>query len=75
MVAALGYDGMKLMLQAVDKVGGDPLKLRTALETTEGFQAVSGTPARPFSASDHECLDPNNVFLGVWKNGRVVKLN
>jgi len=73
-VAALGYDGMKLLLQAIDRVGGDPLKLQKALEATEGFQAVSGTPPKPFSAKDHECLDPENVFLGVWKNGRVVKL-
>jgi branched-chain amino acid transport system substrate-binding protein len=73
-VAALGYDGMKLLLQSIDRVGGDPIKLQKALETTEGFMAVSGTPAKPFSAKDHECLDPENVFLGVWKNGRVVKL-
>ena len=73
-VAALGYDGMKLLLQAIDRVGGDPIKLQKALETTEGFMAVSGTPAKPFSATDHECLDAENVFLGVWKNGRVVKL-
>lgn len=73
-VAALGYDGMKLLLQSIDRVGGDPIKLQKALETTEGFLAVSGTPAKPFSAKDHECLDPENVFLGVWKNGRVVKL-
>jgi branched-chain amino acid transport system substrate-binding protein len=73
-VAALGYDGMKLVLQAVDKVGGDPIKLRSALESTDDFQAISGTPPKPFGPKDHECLDPNNVFLGVWKNGRVVKL-
>ena len=73
-VAALGYDGMKLLLQAIDRVGGDPIKLQKALETTEGFMAVSGTPAKPFSATDHECLDAETVFLGVWKNGRVVKL-
>lgn len=73
-VAALGYDGMKLLLQAVDKVGGDPAKIQKALEETSGFKAVSGTPAAPFSAKDHECLDPENVFLGVWKSGKVVKL-
>jgi branched-chain amino acid transport system substrate-binding protein len=37
-------------------------------------QAISATPARPFSPTDHECLDRENVFLGVWKNGAVVKL-
>jgi branched-chain amino acid transport system substrate-binding protein len=73
-VAALGYDAMRIVLQAVDKVGGDPVKLQKALEETDGFKAVSGTPARPFGPKDHECLDPQNVFLGVWKDGRVVKL-
>jgi branched-chain amino acid transport system substrate-binding protein len=73
-VAALGYDGMKILLQAVDKAGADPIKLQKAIENTGGFLAVSGTPAAPFSPKDHECLDPENVFLGVWRNGRVVRL-
>jgi branched-chain amino acid transport system substrate-binding protein len=73
-VAALGYDGMKILLQAIDKAGADPIKLQKAIENTGGFLAVSGTPAAPFSPKDHECLDPENVFLGVWRNGRVVRL-
>jgi branched-chain amino acid transport system substrate-binding protein len=74
-VAALGYDGMRLLLQAVDMAGGgDRDKLRDALEKIDDFKAVSGTPTKPFSAQDHECLDRGNVFLGVWKSGRVVKL-
>ena len=73
-VAALGYDGMKILLQAIDKAGADPIKLQKAIESTSGFLAVSGTPAAPFSPKDHECLDPENVFLGVWRNGRVVRL-
>lgn len=73
-VAALGYDGMKLLLQAVDKAGADPIKLQKALEEINDFKAVSGTPAKPFGTKDHECLDAENVFLGVWRDGRVVKL-
>lgn len=73
-VAALGYDAMRIVLQAVDKVGGDPIKLQKALEETDSYKAVSGTPPKPFGPKDHECLDPQNVFLGVWKDGRVVKL-
>ena len=73
-VAALGYDGMRILLKAIEKAGADPRRIRDALEKTEGFDAVSGTPAKPFSAKDHECLDPKDVFLGVWRNGRVVKL-
>jgi branched-chain amino acid transport system substrate-binding protein len=73
-VAALGYDGMRLLLQAVDVAGGDRDKIRDALEKIDDFKAVSGTPAKPFGPKDHECLDRNNVFLGVWRNGRVIKL-
>lgn len=74
-VASLGYDGMRLLLQGVDKAGADPAKLRDSWEGMDGFEAVSGTPPKPFGPKDHECLDADNVFLGVWKDGRVVKLN
>lgn len=73
-VAALGYDGMKLLLKAVDVAGADPSKIRDALEGISDFEAVSGTPAKPFGPKDHECLDRDNVFLGVWRDGRVVRL-
>ena len=73
-VAALGYDGMNLLLRAVDSAGSDRAKIRDALERTDGFQAVSGTPTKPFGPKDHECLDADNVFLGVWHGARVVKL-
>jgi hypothetical protein len=73
-VAALGYDGMKLLLKAIDTAGADPTKIRDALEGINDFSAVSGTPVKPFGPKDHECLDPENVFLGVWRDGRVVRL-
>jgi branched-chain amino acid transport system substrate-binding protein len=73
-VVALGYDGARLTLMAADKAGNDPKGIRNALEQIDGFVAVSGTPSKPFSAQDHECLDSNNVFLGVWRNGEVVRL-
>lgn len=75
LLAALGYDTMRLALAAVDRAGSDPEKIRDALETTDGFLAISDIPGKPFSTSDHECLDPGQVFLGVWKNGQVVRLN
>lgn len=73
-VAALGYDSMRLLLQAVDKAGGNPQAIQKALENIDGFKAVSGTPSKPFGPKDHECLDPQDVFLGVWRNGQVVQL-
>lgn len=74
-LAALGYDAGQIVFKAVEKVGkADPAAIRNALETIDGIQAISATPAKPFSATDHECLDREDVFLGVWKNGTVVKL-
>ena len=75
-LAALGYDAGQVVFKAVDQVGkSDPKAIRDALENIDGIQAISATPAKPFSATDHECLDQEHVFLGVWKNGVVNKLN
>ena len=73
-VAALGYDAGQIVFKAVDKAGNDPKAIRDALEAVDGVQAVSATPSRPFSATNHECLNKENIFLGVWKNGEVVRL-
>jgi len=36
-VASLGYDGMKLLLKAIDGAGSDPTKIRDALEGISDF--------------------------------------
>jgi branched-chain amino acid transport system substrate-binding protein len=74
-VAALGYDAGQIVFKAVEQVGkSDPAAIRNAIENIDGIQAVSATPAKPFSANDHECLDKQDVFLGVWRNGEVSRL-
>ncbi|NDD14952.1 MAG: hypothetical protein EB072_20545 [Betaproteobacteria bacterium] len=74
-LAALGYDAGQIVFKAVERVGkADPIAIRNAIESIDSLQAVSATPAKPFSTSDHECLDKEHVFLGVWKGGAVVKL-
>jgi branched-chain amino acid transport system substrate-binding protein len=74
-VASLGYDAAQIVFKAVDQAGkSDPEAIRNAIEGISGIEAVSATPAKPFSATDHECLDYENVFLGVWKNGTVTRL-
>lgn len=74
-VAALGYDAARLVLGAVSRVGADPAKIRDALEATQGFQGVTGAPSAPFSASDHECLDTDHVFMSVFRGGKAVRAN
>ena len=74
-VAALGYDAGQVVFRAVERVGRpDAPAIRDALESLDGVEAVSATPARPFGPNDHECLDREHVFLGVWRNGQVVRL-
>ncbi len=74
-IAALGYDAGNLVLNAIDRAGSGRDAIRNALETTTGFKAVSGTPATPYSPTDHECLDAKDVFLGIWRGGDVVRAN
>lgn len=75
LVASLGYDAGQIVFRAVERVGKpDPAAIRDAIENTDGLQAVSSTPARPFAAGDHECLDKKDVFLGAWAGGAVERL-
>jgi branched-chain amino acid transport system substrate-binding protein len=74
-LAALGYDAGRIMFGAVERAGKpDPKAIRDAIESIDGVQAISAIPAKPFSPTDHECLDKEHVFLGVWRNGEVVRL-
>lgn len=74
-VAALGYDAGQVLVAAVSKAqSADPKVLRDAIENVDGIKAITATPAHPFSATDHECLKQKDVFLGVWKDGQVVRL-
>lgn len=42
--AALGYDGMRLMADAITRAGSDdPTAIRDALAVTEGFEGITGT--------------------------------
>ena len=45
------YDGARLVLRALDKVGPDPQKIRDALEEIDDFtEAVTKMKPHPFSA-------------------------
>lgn len=74
-VAALGYDAAQVVFKALDTAKSlQPDDVRDALENVDGIKAISATPAKPFGSKDHECLDKEHVFLGVWKNNSVVRL-
>ena len=74
-LSALGYDAAQVTFKALDTAKSlEPEAVRDALEAVDGIKAISATPAKPFGPKDHECLDREHVFLGVWKDGAVVRL-
>lgn len=74
-LAALGYDAAQVAFKALDTAKSmEAEAIRDALEAVDGIKAISATPAKPYGPKDHECLDREHVFLGVWKDGAVVRL-
>ncbi len=72
--AAQGYDGMKLMAEAIRQAGSlDGEAIVHALENLK--QPVAGvitTYKQPFSHTDHEALELNVPVIGKVERGRVV---
>jgi branched-chain amino acid transport system substrate-binding protein len=73
-VVFLHYDGARLLLKALDKAGPDSEGIRDALEKIDDFDAATTAPKKPFSKEDHEMLNPEGVFLGVWKGDKIVRM-
>jgi branched-chain amino acid transport system substrate-binding protein len=66
------YDGVRLLLRALDKVGPDPQKIRDALEEIDDFtEAVTKMKPHPFSRQSHESLGRDTGFLAVWHDGKL----
>ncbi len=66
------YDGTRLLLRALDKVGPDPQKIRDALEEIDDFtEAVTKMKPHPFSHQNHESLGRDTGFLAVWHDGKL----
>jgi branched-chain amino acid transport system substrate-binding protein len=66
------YDGVRLVLRALDRVGPDPQKIRDALEETDGFtEAVTKMKPHPFSSQNHESLGRDTGFLAFWHDGKL----
>jgi branched-chain amino acid transport system substrate-binding protein len=64
-----------LMLDAIKRAGStDPKAIRDALENTEQFQGISKLFTKPFLNKDHNLYQAEDMFLGVWQDGKVVKV-
>jgi len=71
--SAQGYDSIRLILEAVKKVGTDPKAIRDAIENMEGFKGVTSIGEKPFAKENHEALTSENMFLATYKDGDIVK--
>jgi len=66
------YDGVRLVLRALDKVGPDPQKIRDALEEIDDFNdAATKMKPHPFTATNHESLGRESGFLAVYHDGKL----
>jgi branched-chain amino acid transport system substrate-binding protein len=66
------HDALGLLVQAIEKVGADPEKVRAALEETRGFVGTSGT--FNLSAADHNGLGMDAFEMLTVKNGKFTLL-
>lgn len=71
--AAQGYDSMYLLAQAINQAGGtDGPKLKAALEDLQKpIEGAVTSYDKPFSATNHEAIKPENITPGQVKDGRV----
>jgi branched-chain amino acid transport system substrate-binding protein len=66
------YDGVRLLLNALDKVGPDPQKIRDAVEEVDDFnEPVTKMKPHPFSRTNHESLGRDTGFLAIWHDGKL----
>lgn len=70
---AHGYDLMHLLALAVGKAGAtDRKQIRNALEDLGAYEGLIRRYDRPFTASRHEALGPENVFMARYDaDGRI----
>jgi branched-chain amino acid transport system substrate-binding protein len=72
--AAQTYDSVNIILQALKKVGPDAKKIRDAIEDMNDFKAITSAPAKPFTKDNHDALNGDVMFVGIWKDSKVIKV-
>ncbi|MHB8172614.1 MAG: ABC transporter substrate-binding protein [Thermincolia bacterium] len=63
-----GWDAVQIVLQAIEKVGAEPAKIRDELEKTQGFAGISGV--FNMSPTDHSGLDKDDLVMVEIVNGK-----
>lgn len=73
MSAAQTYDSIHLLLRAmfISKNDLSGASLKNALENmSQPYYGVVTTYEKPFSASDHDVVSANMLWLGTWRDGQ-----
>ncbi len=66
------YDAFMILVEAIQKAGTDPEKVRDAIENMKGFVGTAGV--FNFSPSDHNGLDLDSFEMLTVKDGQFVPL-
>jgi branched-chain amino acid transport system substrate-binding protein len=70
---AHAYDLMHLLARAIDLAGSSERPLvRDALERVRDYRGLTGYYAQPFSAEDHDALEPGQVFMARFRRDGVI---
>jgi branched-chain amino acid transport system substrate-binding protein len=74
---ANAYDAMHLLGLAIAQAGStEPDSIRTALEDLkESYQGLIKTYRKPFSAENHDALEPNDYIMVRYEGEQVVPVN
>lgn len=71
---AHAYDLTHILALAIDKTGStDRRKIRDALEQVERYDGLVRSYRPPFTATRHEALGPENVFLSRFRKDGVIQ--
>ena len=73
---AHAYDLTHLLARAINKAGStDRRKIRDALERLEPYDGLILHYASPFSATRHDALSPNQVFMARYtEDGSLIRI-
>src|SRR6516165_4891750 len=72
---ANAYDAMNLTAIAIAKAGStDGSKIREAFEQIDSYDGLIKTYKKPFSATEHDALTPDDYIFTLFKEGQILPL-
>jgi branched-chain amino acid transport system substrate-binding protein len=70
-----GYEGAKILIQAIRASGSlEGPAIRKALESLERFEGAARVFERPFTEDSHDLYKAQDLYMGVWRDGKVERL-